>query len=130
RKESIQVKVTRNGEFQTVPLEDVVVGDNVVLEMGDEIPADGRLAKATDLDVDQSLMTGESMPVRKKASAPDDASDGPDKPGCVYRGAQVVDGVAQLVVIEVGDATYLGQIARKLSAEEEEEEQTSEAGAP
>src|SRR5436190_82360 len=104
RKESIQVKVIRGSEFQTVPLEEVVVGDNVVLETGDEIPADGRLIKATDLDVDQSLMTGESMPVRKKASQPDDASDGPDKAGCVYRGTQVVDGVAQLVVTDVGDA--------------------------
>src|SRR5437667_11133849 len=68
-------------------------------------------------------MTGESMPVRKKTSPLDDASDGPDKAGCVYRGTQVVDGVAQLVVTDVGDATYLGQIAKKLSAEEEEEEE-------
>jgi Ca2+-transporting ATPase len=127
RKESIHVKVIRGGEFQTIPLEEVVVGDHVVLETGDEIPADGRLVKATDLDVDQSLMTGESMPVRKKTSSLDDASDGPDKPGCVYRGTQIVDGVAQLVVTEVGDATYLGQIARKLSAEEEEEEEETAA---
>ena len=123
RKESIRVKVIRRGEVQTIPLEETVVGDQVLLETGDEIPADGRLIKATDLDVDQSLMTGESMPVRKKACAADDATDGPDKPGCVYRGTQVVDGVAQLVVTDVGDATYLGQIAKKLSAEEEEEEE-------
>ena len=51
--------------IQTLPLEEVVVGDAVVLEMGDEIPADGRLVKATNLYVDQSLMTGESEPVRK-----------------------------------------------------------------
>ncbi len=127
RKESIQVKVIRTGEFQTIPMEDVVVGDNVVLETGDEVPADGRLIKATDLYVDQSLMTGESMPVHKRASALEDGSDGPDKPGCAYRGTQIVDGVGQLVVTDVGDATYLGQIARKLSAEEEEEEEESVA---
>ncbi len=123
RKKSIRVKVIRGEEFQTVTMEEVVVGDNVVLEMGDEIPADGRLFKATELYIDQSLMTGESMPVLKKASTLEDSSDGPDKPGCAYRGTQVVDGVGQLVVTEVGDATYLGQIARKLSAEDEEEEE-------
>src|SRR5437667_5428900 len=74
-------------------------------------------------------MTGESMPVRKKTSPLDDTSDGPDKPGCVYRGTQVVDGVGQLVVTDVGDATYLGQIARRLSAEGDEEEEDEEAGA-
>src|SRR5262249_47165365 len=115
QKESIQVKVVRSGDFHTVPLEEVVVGDNVILEMGNQTPADGRLIKATDLYIDQSLMTGESMPVHKRPSALDEVSDGPDKPGCVYRGTQVVDGVGQLVVTDVGDATYLGQIARKLS---------------
>ncbi len=123
QKKSIQVKVIRGTEFQTVLMEEVVVGDNVVLEMGDEIPADGRLIKATDLYIDQSLMTGESMPVHKRPAPLEDGSDGPDKPGCVYRGTQVVDGVGQLVVTDVGDTTYLGQIARKLSAEEEEEEE-------
>lgn len=128
KKESIQVKAIRNGAFQTLALEEVVVGDNVVLETGDEIPADGRLIKATDLYIDQSLMTGESMPVHKRASTLEDTSDGPDKPSCAYRGTQVVDGVGQLVVTDVGDGTYLGQIARKLSAEEEDDEE-EEAGA-
>ena len=68
-KESLRVKVLRGGQFHTVPLEEVVVGDAVVLEIGDEIPADGRLVKATELYVDQSLMTGESEPVRKQAAA-------------------------------------------------------------
>ena len=108
-------------------MEEVRVGDAVVLEMGDEIPADGRLVKATDLYVDQSLMTGESEPVRKAARPPDDSAEGPEQPGCLYRGTQVVDGVGQMLVTEVGDSTYLGQIARRLLAEEGEEEE--EAGA-
>src|SRR5262245_33029598 len=123
QKESIHVKVIRDGDFHTVPLEEVVVGDVVELEMGDEIPADGRLVKATELYVDQSLMTGESEPVRKQARPADDTADGPEQPGCLYRGTQVVDGVGELVVTEVGDATYLGQIAHRLSAEDEEEEE-------
>lgn len=121
QKESLRAKVLRGGEFHTVPLEEVVVGDLVTLEMGDEVPADGRLVKATDLYLDQSLMTGESEPVHKRA-LPDDTADGFEQPGCLYRGTQVVDGVGQMVVAEVGDATYLGQIARRLSADEHEEE--------
>ena len=102
----------RNGDFHTVPLEEVVVGDTVMLETGDEIPADGRLLKATELYVDQSLMTGESEPVRKQPRPADDTADGPEQPGCLYRGTQVVDGIGMMLVAEVGDHTYLGQIAR------------------
>jgi P-type Ca2+ transporter type 2C len=122
QKEKIRVKVLRGGDFHTVGMEEVVVGDHVVLEMGDEIPADGRLLKATDLYIDQSLMTGESEPVRKQARPAADTAEGPEQPGCLYRGTQVVDGVGLLIVTEVGDATYLGQIARRLSAEEGEDE--------
>ncbi len=122
QKESLRVKVIRGGEFHTIPMEDVVVGDQVVLEMGDEIPADGRIVKATELYIDQSLMTGESEPVVKHARPTDETAEGPEQPGCVYRGTQVVDGVGQMTVTEVGDTTYLGQIARRLSAEADEDE--------
>jgi Ca2+-transporting ATPase len=120
QKDSIKVKVFRAGQLHSLPLEDVVVGDLVLLETGDEIPADGRLLKATELMIDQSLMTGESEPVRKLARPLDDTAEGPEQPGCVYRGTQVVDGVAHLMITEVGDATYLGQIARRLSADDDE----------
>ena len=63
-------------------------------------------------------MTGESEPVRKHAASTDDTADGPEQPGCLYRGTQVVDGVGTMLVTEVGDETYLGQIARRLSDEE------------
>jgi Ca2+-transporting ATPase len=128
-KDSLTVKVIRDSAIHTVPLEDVCVGDAVVLEVGDEIPADGRLVKATDLYVDQSLMTGESEPVRKRPQPPDERAEGTDQPGCLYRGTQVVDGVGQMLVTEVGDATALGQIARRLSAEEEEEDEGAEPAA-
>lgn len=126
RKESLQVKVLRTGTVTSLPLETVVVGDVVVLEMGDEIPADGRLLKATELYIDQSLMTGESEPVRKTARPLDDTADGPEQPGCLYRGTQVVDGVGQMMVTEVGDETYLGQIARRLTAEDGDEEEATD----
>jgi Ca2+-transporting ATPase len=122
RKDALLVKVVRAGAFHTLPLEDVVVGDAVVLEMGDEVPADGRVVRATDLYVDQSLMTGESEPARKFPGPAGETASGPEQPGCLYRGTQVVDGVGQMLVTEVGDETYLGQIARRLTAEEDEEE--------
>jgi Ca2+-transporting ATPase len=126
-KDSIHVKVVRGGTFHTVLLEEVVVGDTVLLETGDEIPADGRLTQATELYVDQSLMTGESEPARKQPRPADDAAEGPEQRGCLYRGTQVVDGLGQMVVTEVGDATALGQIARRLSAEDGEEEDEAAA---
>jgi Ca2+-transporting ATPase len=128
QKASVRVKVLRGEVFHAVALEDIVVGDLVVLEAGDEVPADGRLVRSTELYVDQSLMTGESEPVRKQVRPADDAAEGPEQPGCLYRGTQVVDGIGQMVVTEVGDATYLGQIARRLSAVEGED--GNEATAP
>jgi Ca2+-transporting ATPase len=122
RKDDIRVKVVRDGAVRTVGLEDVVVGDLVVLEMGDEVPADARVVRATELTVDQSLMTGESEPVRKAVAGHDDAAEGPEVPGCVYRGTQVVDGAGQVVVANVGDDTMLGQLARRLSGEPDESE--------
>jgi P-type Ca2+ transporter type 2C len=120
QKKPLQAKAIRDGAFRTLALEDVVVGDLLVLEIGDEIPADGRVVKAIELTIDQSLMTGESEPVEKRAQPPEDNAEGPEQPGCLYRGTQVVDGTGGMLVTEVGDATYLGQIARRLAADEEE----------
>ena len=98
----------RDGRVHTVALEEVVVGDLVLLETGDEIPADGRLVKATELMIDQSLMTGESRAGAQARRGPrTTTADGPDQPGCVYRGTQVVDGAAQMIVTEVGDDTMI-----------------------
>jgi Ca2+-transporting ATPase len=129
QKDTVRVKVERDGAVRTISLEDVVVGDLVILEMGDEIPADGRIVRANELMLDQSLMTGESEPVRKMPGREDDISDGPDQHGCVYRGTQVVDGVGSMVVTNAGDDTMIGQIARRLSGEPDEAEEQPEASA-
>ncbi len=117
QKDVVRVKAVRGGEVVTVPLEDVAVGDLVLLEPGDEVPADGRLTKGAELQIDQSLMTGETEPAAKAVRPDDDPADGPDQPGCLYRGTQVVDGIGEMVVTNVGDDTLLGQIARRLSGE-------------
>jgi Ca2+-transporting ATPase len=127
QKEALRVKLLRGGAFHTVGLEQVVVGDLVELETGDEIPADGRLLRATDLYIDQSLMTGESQPALKRPQPVENAADGPEQPDCLYRGTQVVDGVGRMIVTDVGDATYLGQIARRLSADEADEAALTDA---
>jgi Ca2+-transporting ATPase len=119
-KDSVRVKVQREVAVKTIPLEDVVVGDLVLLEMGDEIPADGRVVRANELIIDQSLMTGESEGVKKTTAHPDDISDGPEQPGNVFRGMYVGDGVGQMIVTNVGDDTMIGQIARRLGGEPEE----------
>ncbi|MGF1578477.1 MAG: calcium-translocating P-type ATPase, PMCA-type [Gemmataceae bacterium] len=127
QKEDVQVKVIRGGQFQTIKMDDVVVGDVVQLEMGDEIPADGRVLTAKELQIDQSLMTGESEAVRKLVRPDDEADSGPGHPGSMYRGTQVVDGAGTMLVTEVGDNSELGKIARKLSATEVEEEEDESA---
>ncbi|WP_020472722.1 calcium-translocating P-type ATPase, PMCA-type [Zavarzinella formosa] len=123
QKDSLKSKVVRGGQVHTFPLEDVVVGDLVILEMGDEIPADGRIVRATELLIDQSLMTGESEPVKKIVRPDDETAEGPDQPHCVYRGTQVVDGAGQMVITDVGDLTMIGQIARRLSADAGDDEE-------
>jgi Ca2+-transporting ATPase len=128
RKESLVVKVLRGGAVQTHPVEQVVVGDTIVLETGDEVPADGRVIDATGLLIDQSLMTGESEAVEKEARPAGAKSDEPEQPGCLYRGTQVVAGVGRMIATEVGDATMLGQIARRLATATSVEDGSTEAG--
>lgn len=128
QKDAVRVKVVRGGVVAALPLDEVVVGDLIVLEAGDEIPADGRIVRASDLSIDQSLMTGESEPVKKSVLPDADAADGPDKSGCVYRGTQVVDGLGQMTVTNVGDDTMIGQIARRLSGGDDSPDGTDAAG--
>lgn len=120
-KEPPAVKVVRGGAQVTVPAHEIVVGDIVLLGTGDEIPADGRVLEATDLNVDQSLMNGESEPAAKYPQDHKQAAGGPGEPGCLYRGTYVVEGIGRLLVTEVGDATEFGLIARKLAGEVAEE---------
>lgn len=128
QKDAVRVKVVRDGKVAALPLDEVVVGDLIVLETGDEIPADGRVVRASELNIDQSLMTGESEPAKKGVLPDADTADGPDKPGCVYRGTQVVDGLGQMTVTNVGDDTMIGQIARRLSGGDDTPDGTDAAG--
>ncbi len=117
-KDAIRVKAVRDGRLQQLTLEELVVGDLVVLETGDEIPADGRPVAANEFHLDQALMTGESEPVEKLVPAEAEEGDAPSGAWSLYRGTQVVGGVGRMVVTNVGDDTMLGQIARRLSGDD------------
>lgn len=110
--EETLVKVMRNGKIQEIPRKDVVVGDIVVLETGEEIPADGELIEAISLQVNESNLTGEPM-INKtviEAEFDDEATYGSNM---VMRGTTVVDGHGTMKVLRVGDATEIGKVARQ-----------------
>ena len=119
-KEAIDVKVIRDGDMHTIPISDVVVGDIVRLDMGDKVPADGVIVGSLHLAVDESLLTGESMPAEKASL---DKSVAIEKAGDefrVSRGTMVVDGHGVYIVTAVGDATKMGEIAQLLAEKQDE----------
>ena len=103
------VKVLRNGMVNTVPRRDVVVGDTVYLEAGDEIPADGLLIECNGLQVDESSLTGEPMTNKSLT----DSKEGHAYPtNMVLRSSMVLDGGGKYRVTAVGDKTEIGKVAR------------------
>ena len=104
------VKVIRNGHIQEIPRKDVVVGDIVVLETGEEIPADGELLEAISLQVNESNLTGEPVVSKTivEADFDDEATYASNR---VLRGTTVVDGHGTMCVVCVGDATEIGKVA-------------------
>lgn len=114
------VKVLRDGAYTTVPKRDVVYGDVVLIEIGEEIPADGIVLEAVSLQVNESSLTGESVPVAKYPrdsehhSATKEHAYSVDK---VLRGTLVVDGHGLILVMAVGDSTEIGHTARAASEE-------------
>ena len=103
------VEVLRDGEMTTIPRKDVVVGDIVMLNTGDEIPADGELLDAVTLSVDESSLTGE--PHCMKSINPDDFDPEATYPSNhVMRGTKVMEGHGVMRVLRVGDATEMGKV--------------------
>ncbi len=103
------VKVRRQGKVMEIPRHDVVVGDVVLIEVGDEVPADGRLIATTDLQINESALTGE--PIAEKTLL--EAGDGAYPPNVVLRSTMVMNGRGEFVVTAVGDATEIGKVAQK-----------------
>ena len=110
--EETLVKVMRNGRIQEIPRKDVVVGDIVVLETGEEIPADGELIEAISLQVNESNLTGEPV-INKTIIEADFDEEATYASNLVMRGTTVVDGHGSMKVLRVGDATEIGKVARQ-----------------
>ncbi|MFI5032436.1 MAG: HAD-IC family P-type ATPase [Reyranellales bacterium] len=107
---SADARTLRGGETRLIPAEDLVPGDIVLLESGDKIPADLRLADVKNLRTEEAALTGESVPADKDiAPAPDRATVG-DRHGMAFSGTMVVSGRATGVVVATGSATELGRI--------------------
>lgn len=119
--EEIPVTVIRNGKIREIPRKEIVVGDIVILNTGEEVPADGKLLDAVSLQVNESTLTGELMVAKstdeahfdKEATYPSDE---------VMRGTTITDGHGIMRVDRVGDATEIGKVARQ--ATEQSQEQT------
>ncbi len=115
--EDTLIKVLRNGEAQLVTQKDIVVGDIIMAETGDKIVADGRLLDSNDLSVDESALTGESLPVKKNADfACSKTTPVAERANMLYSGCFVSAGNGRMLVTGVGNDTEFGQIAQELSS--------------
>lgn len=103
------VKVRRNGKVMEIPRHDVVVGDIVLVEVGDEVPADGELIVCNDLQINESALTGE--PVAEKSL--EGGGDGAYPRNVILRSTMVMNGRGEFGVTAVGDATEIGKVAKK-----------------
>lgn len=110
--EETLVKVVRNGKVHEIPRKEIVVGDIVILETGEEVPADGELIEAVSLQVNESNLTGEPM-VDKTILEKDFDKEATYPSNQVMRGTTVVDGHGMMRVIRVGDHTEIGKVARQ-----------------
>lgn len=115
------VKVRRDGKVVEIARKDVVVGDVILVETGDEVPADALLAKATDLQINESSLTGE--PITTKNVKEKEASDVPGAypENLILRSSLVVNGRGEAVVVAVGDDTEIGKVAQKSTEKTEVE---------
>jgi Ca2+-transporting ATPase len=114
RKQAVAVaRVLRDGEQRQLPAEALVPGDVVLLDAGDRVPADGRVTEEANLQVDEAVLTGESLPVTKSAAAvADPEAQLGEKMSMVYLGTAVTSGRAKLVVTATGTHTEMGKIGR------------------
>lgn len=118
-------KVLRDGKVCEIPSEDLTVGDVVLLEAGDAVPADGRIFESASLKIEESALTGESVPVNKfiKAIGLEWQKDVPlgDRKNMMYMGSTVVYGRGKAVITSIGMDTEMGKIAGALSSAKDEQ---------
>lgn len=111
--EEQSVKVLREGRVMEIPRREVVVGDVVIVETGDEVPADGELFEATDLQVDESSLTGEPLTEKFVGDSENSEHSGAYARNLLLRSSMVMTGTGHYVVTAVGDQTEIGHVARQ-----------------
>ncbi|BCN32329.1 calcium-translocating P-type ATPase, PMCA-type [Anaeromicropila herbilytica] len=111
------IKVLRNGDTIMTSQKDIVVGDILLLSTGDRIPADGRLIESIGLNVDESALTGESIPAKKDANViiTDEKTPLAERSNMLYSGNFITSGYCKMMVTAVGDDTEFGKIASELT---------------
>ena len=118
-----QSKVIRGGKHISIPSEDLVVGDIIVLEAGDAVPADARIIECASMKIEEAALTGESVPVDKKVDTLTPGQNGDvalgDRKNMVFMGSTVVYGRGKAVVVATGMDTEMGKIADALAQAEE-----------
>ncbi|MGX7030110.1 cation-translocating P-type ATPase [Vagococcus zengguangii] len=114
-----EAKVLRDGQEVTIPAKDIVVGDIVLLDAGDYVPADGRLIEAASLKVDEGMLTGESVPAEKEVTVINQTAPIGDRINSVYSGTIVTYGRGQFVVTGIANQTEIGQVADMLESTDE-----------
>jgi Ca2+-transporting ATPase len=116
----VTAKARRDGRLVALPMEELVPGDIVNIEAGDLVPADSRILTAATLEIDESALTGESVPVPKQVDAvADDAALG-DRVDLAFMNTQVTRGAGTILVVQTGMATEVGHISGMLQATEQE----------
>jgi Ca2+-transporting ATPase len=116
----VDAVVRRDGTAQTVPAEDLVPGDILIVEGGSIVTADARIAYASKLQADESTLTGESVPVEKSVEAVAEDAPPAERLGVLFKGTSVSRGSAEAVVTATGMETELGQISSLVEEAEEE----------
>ena len=115
-------RVRRDGAEAEIPAGQLVAGDVVLIAAGDEVPADGRIVTSSALQIDESALTGESVPAAKDAETLADAEVGPgEQSNMAFMHTPVTHGSGVLIVTETGSSTQVGKIAHMLSATAKEE---------
>ena len=112
---TIKTQVLRNGETEQIEAQGLVPGDIIILHSGDKVPADVRLLEVHDLKVDESALTGESVPVEKKADVLEEETVLADRLNMAYASTLVTFGSAKALVVETGDHTEIGKISKLIA---------------
>lgn len=112
-----QSKVIREGELQVIPSKEVTIGDLIVLEAGDKIPADGRLVTCSNLKVDEAMLSGESIAAEKTVDPIKKETNISDRTNMVFAGTIVMHGKGTYLVTAIGMSTEVGKIAKQLQSQ-------------